>query len=217
MSDLTLLIGDKTLSSWSLRPWLLMKQAGIAFEEKSVRLDQPGTHEAISALSPSGLIPCLTHGETRIWDSLAIAEYLAEQFPERTLWPVDRQARAHARSISAEMHSGFAELRKVWPMNFTRTGMRHLCPLGVRRDIARIADIWTAARGAYGSGGPYLFGAFTIADAMYAPVVSRFMTYGPVELPSAAQSYADTIFNLPAMREWGEGAAREMAASQVAR
>jgi len=212
MPDLTLYIGDKNLSSWSLRPWLLLKQAGIPFAEKIIRLDRPGTKASILERSPSGLVPCLVDGDLVIWDSLAIAEYLAEAFPRKNLWPADRAARARARSISAEMHSGFTELRKNWPLKFSRIGLKHEPPAGVARDIERIAAIWTETRRDFGAGGPFLFGGFSIADAMYAPVVSRFMTYGPVELPAAAAAYRETIAALPALKEWGAGAAREVAA-----
>lgn len=211
MSNLTLIIGDKNLSSWSLRPWLMLKQAGVAFAERTIRLDQPSTRKEVTAVSPSGLVPCLDHDGLLIWDSLAIGEYLAETFPDKKLWPEERPARARARSVAAEMHSGFAELRKVWPMNFTRIGMAHLCPVGVKRDIDRIAAIWTECRQEFGAGGPFLFGGFSIADAMYAPVISRFMTYGPVTLPGPAADYMAMMFALPAMREWGEGAAEQIA------
>jgi glutathione S-transferase len=209
---LTLYIGDKNLSSWSLRPWLVLKHAGIPFTERLIRLGRPQTRSDILERSPTGLVPCLVDGDATIWDSLAIAEYLAERFPEKRLWPDAREARAHARSISAEMHSGFSNLRTVWPMNFARLGMRHLQPDAVRADIARIASIWTGARARFGADGPFLYGRFSIADAMYAPVVSRFMTYGPVELPDPAADYRDMMFTLPAMREWGEGAKAELGA-----
>lgn len=213
MPDLTLYIGDKNLSSWSLRPWLIMKQAGIPFAEKTIRLDRPGTKASILERSPSGLVPCLVDGDLVIWDSLAIAEYLAETFPRKNLlWPADRAARARARSISAEMHSGFTELRKNWPLKFSSIGLKHDPPAGVARDLERIAAIWTQTRRDFGAGGPFLFGAFSIADAMYAPVVSRFMTYGPVDMPDAAAAYMETIAALPALKEWGEGAAKEVAA-----
>lgn len=210
MSDLTLYIGDKTLSSWSLRPWLAMKQAGLAFREETIRLDRPETAGELKAKTTGGLVPCLRHGDIVIGESIAILEYLAESFPEKRLWPADRAARAEARAVSAEMHAGFAELRKVWPMNFTRRDMRHLQPASVKRDIARIDAIWTGCRARYAAGGPFLFGEFSIADAMYAPVVSRFMTYGPVSLSAPAAAWANMLFALPAMREWGEGAAREL-------
>jgi len=209
---LTLIIGDKNLSSWSLRPWLILKQAGIAFSERLVRLDRPETKAEIAAISPSGRVPCLVDGQTAIWDSLAIAEYLAEQFPEKGLWPSDAKARAIARSISAEMHSGFSALRTLWPMNFSREGMRHLT-YGIDGDIRRVAEIWESCRRDFGrrsaSGGPFLFGDFSIADAMYAPVVSRFQTYGPIAIPPIAEEWRAMMWALPAMREWGVGAKAE--------
>lgn len=212
MSELTLYVGDKNLSSWSLRPWLVLKQAGIAFQERVIRLGQPTTRNDILDKSPNGLVPCLVDGKITVWDSLAIAEYLAESFPEKRLWPADKAARAEARAISAEMHSGFSALRTVWPMNFCREGMRHIRPDAVRKDIERIAAIWTGARTRHGAAGPFLFGDFSIADAMYAPVVSRFVTYGPVDLPPAAAEWRDMMFTLPAMREWGAAAAGETGA-----
>lgn len=205
---LTLVIGDKTLSSWSLRPWLLMKAADIPFTERLIRLDRPETKAEIAKVSPSGRVPCLIDGETAIWDSLAIAEYLAEAFPGKGLWPEAVKARAIARAVSAEMHSGFQALRSFWPMNFTREGMRHTT-YGIAGDIARIAEIWETCRRDFGVGGPFLFGRFSIADAMYAPVVSRFQTYGPVELPPLADEWRAMMWSLPAMREWGEGARSE--------
>jgi glutathione S-transferase len=207
---LTLVIGDKNLSSWSLRPWLLMKQSGVPFTERLVRLDRPETKAEIARYSPSGRVPCLIDGDTAIWDSLSIAEYLAEKFPEKSLWPADDKARAIARSVSAEMHSGFGSLRSFWPMNFTREGMRHMT-YGIEGDIARIAEIWEGSRRDFGREGPFLFGRFSIADAMYAPVVSRFQTYGPVTLPPSADEWRKMMWSLPAMREWGEGAKRETA------
>ncbi|MEQ1929955.1 MAG: glutathione S-transferase family protein [Parvularculaceae bacterium] len=206
---LTLHIGDKNLSSWSLRPWLILKHAGIPFTENIIRFGRAETRTEMLRQSPTGLVPCLVDGETAIWDSLAIAEYVNEAFPEKQLWPGARQARAEARSVSAEMHSGFSGLRTVWPMNFARVGMRHIQPDAVRADIGRIAEIWEGARSRHGAGGPFLFGRFSIADAMFAPVVSRFMTYGPVTLPPLAAAWRDMLFALPAMREWGDAAARE--------
>ena len=210
MSEFTLFVGDKNVSSWSLRPWLAMKTTGIAFREIVMPLDRPTTAKALSQVSPSGLVPSLSGDGLVIWDSLAILEYLAETFPEKRLWPADKKARARARSIAAEMHSGFAELRHFWPMNFSRIGLRHLCPPPVRREVDCAARIWVETRAEFGKGGPYLFGDFSIADAMFAPVVSRFMSYGPVELPPTAAAYRDMIFALPAMKEWGEAAAREV-------
>ncbi len=214
MTDLTLTIGDKNLSSWSLRPWILMKQAGIPFAEKNIRLDQPETRKVLAETSPSGLVPFLAHttdsDEIRIWDSLAIAEYLNELYPEKQLWPADIKARAHARAVSAEMHSGFGAMRAVWPMQFLRQDLKHLTSGGVQRDIDRIAQIWGECRTKFGakheSGGPFLFGVFSIADAMYAPVVSRFTTYGPLELSADAAAYIEAMSALPTMKEWGDGA-----------
>ena len=212
MGDLTLVIGDKNLSSWSLRPWLAMKQTGIPFTERLVRLDRPETKAAIAKVSPSGRVPCLIDGDIAIWDSLSILEYLAEKFPEKGLWPADAKARAIARSVAAEMHSGFQNLRNLWPMNFAREGMRHLT-YGIDGDIARIGEIWETGRRDFGekAGGPFLFGRFSIADAMYAPVVSRFVTYGPVALPARAALWRDMMRALPAMKEWGDGAKAETA------
>ncbi len=213
MTDLTLIIGDKNLSSWSLRPWLILKQAGIPFTEKLVRLDRPDSRAQLKALSPSGLVPVLLDGDRQVWESLAIAEYLHEGFPTKQLWPEDPAARAHARAISAEMHAGFENLRTVWPMQFVREGLRHVTSGGVQRDIDRIGALWTEARDQFGADkGPFLYGAFSIADAMFAPVASRFHSYGPVALPAPAAAWAEIMMALPAMREWGEGAAAEVAA-----
>lgn len=205
---LILVIGDKNLSSWSLRPWLLMKAAGIPFTERLVRLDRPETKAEIARYSPSGRVPCLIDGAAAIWDSLAIAEYLAEKFPEKSLWPEDPAARAIARSVSAEMHSGFQALRSFWPMNFVRDGMRHMT-YGIEGDIRRIAEIWETCRRDHAAAGPFLFGRFSVADAMYAPVVSRFQTYGPVDLPPRADEWRAMMWSLPAMREWGADARAE--------
>lgn len=213
MSAFALIIGDKNLSSWSLRPWLALKQTGIPFTERLVRLDRPQTKAEIMKVSPSGRVPCLVDGDIAIWDSLSILEYLAEKFPQKGLWPADANARAFARSVSAEMHSGFSNLRTLWPMNFAREGMRHLAH-GIDGDIARIVEIWERCRRDFGAapdhgGGPFLFGRFSIADAMFAPVVSRFVTYGPVSLPPASAAWRDAIWALPAMMEWGAGAKAE--------
>ncbi|WP_428410182.1 glutathione S-transferase family protein [Hyphococcus sp.] len=211
MTDLILGIGDKNLSSWSLRPWFLMTQAGVPFTEENIRLDRPETRAILKEKSPSGLVPYLIHGDVKIWDSLAIMEYMSELFPDKKLWPEDKQARALARSVSAEMHSGFSALRNVWPMMFLRKDMQHTTQSGVARDIERINDLWTMCRKEYGSGGDFLFGRFSIADAMYAPVVSRFVTYGPVKLSPEAAAYRDMMFALPAMKKWGDGAKAELA------
>lgn len=209
MTNLTLYIGDKNLSSWSLRPWLAMTQAGISFTERMIRLDLESSKAALADVSPSSRVPCLMDENLVIWDSLSICEYLAETFPEKQLWPQDRRARATARSVSAEMHSGFSGLRSMWPMHFVREGMRHTTH-GIEGEIARIAEIWDNSRRDFGSDGPFLFGRFSIADAMFAPVVSRFVTYGPVALPERAAAWLDVIWALPAMKKWGEGAKAEV-------
>jgi glutathione S-transferase len=214
MSDLILTIGDKNLSSWSFRPWFLMTQAGIAFTEENIKLDQPNSRKVLTEKSPSGLVPFLTHGETQMWDSLAIVEYLNDLFPEKQLWPQDMAARAFARSISAEMHSGFSAIRNVWPLHFLRKDLSHLTSGGVQRDIDRIDHLWTEARTRFGAKANgdegFLFGKFSIADAMYAPVVSRFGTYGPVKLSDEAAAYMETMSALPAWRQWEDGARIEV-------
>lgn len=199
MSELTLVIGNKNYSSWSLRPWLAMKVAGIPFAEHRIPLYGPGSKDQILVYSPAGKVPCLADGDLRVWDSLSICEYLAEKHPG--LWPQDPAARALARSVSAEMHSGFANLRAKMSMN-----IRKRYP-GLGRtpeslaDVARIVSLWSGCRARYGKGGPFLFGAFSIADAMYAPVVLRFRTY-EVELPADCRAYSDAVLALPAMQDW---------------
>jgi glutathione S-transferase len=199
VSALRLVIGNKNYSSWSLRAWLVLAQAEIPFEEIKLRLFVPGYKAEIAKYSPAGRVPVLLDGELTIWDTLAIAEYLAERFPERALWPADARRRARARSICAEMHSGFATLRSQMPMNVGAELKGHGWNVAVQRDIDRICDIWRACRAE--SGGPLLFGAFTIADAFFAPVTARFVTYG-VALPADARAYVDAIWALPAMRRW---------------
>lgn len=211
MGDLTLIIGNKRLSSWSLRPWLLLTHAGIPFREDLIILFRDDHRQTLTEKSPSALVPALKDGALTIWDSLAIAEYINDRFPEKNLWPADPSARAIARSVSAEMHSGFQALRTVWPMYATRRNLAHLTTGGVKRDIARIIKIWTECRTNYGADGPFLFGAFSIADAMYAPVVSRFMTYGPIAAPDLVLDYMKTIDELPAMRAWIADAEKEPA------
>ena len=212
MTDLTLTIGDKNLSSWSFRPWFLMTEAGIPFTEENIRLDRPESRGILKEKSPSGLVPFLTHGETQIWDSLAIMEYVADLFPDKKLWPTEQEARAIARAISAEMHSGFSALRTVWPMYFLRDGLSHLTSGGVAREIARIDELWTKCRTQYGAGGDFLFGGVTIADAMYAPVVSRLFTYGPVDVSAESSAYMETIRGTAAWKKWRAGAEAEIAA-----
>ncbi|QHB53704.1 glutathione S-transferase [Ralstonia solanacearum] len=203
-----LVIGNKNYSSWSLRPWLLARQAGIPFEEIRLRLGSEGFAAEVHRYSPAGRVPVLVDGDITVWDSLAICETLAERFPRARLWPEDPKARAHARSICAEMHAGFANLRSQMPMNVTAMLPGLGWNVAVQRDVDRIAQIWTELRQKYAAEGPFLFGHFTVADAFYAPVVSRFATYG-VRLPESAKTYADHILNLPAMQEWIEGARDE--------
>jgi glutathione S-transferase len=207
MTKLTLVIGNKNLSSWSFRPWLLLKEAGLTFEEVRVPLNRSDSRERILSWSPSGRVPVLLVDDFKIWDSLAIAEFVAEVVP--TLWPADPAARAHGRSVAAEMHSGFADLRTFLPMDFTarfRPPGRLLS--GTERDIARILAIWSECRDLHSAEGPFLFGQFTVADAMYAPVVSRFLTYA-IELDPVASAYVETIQQLPGWSEWAEAAANE--------
>ena len=193
-----LVIGNKNYSSWSLRPWLAMKMLGIAFDEIRISLYGPGSKERILQHSPAGKVPVLRDGETVVWDSLAILEYLAEKHPQ--LWPSDARQRAQARSVAAEMHAGFAALRQHMSMNTRKRYPGKGRTAESMADVARIDEIWSQARG------PFLFGDFTAADAMYAPVVLRFRTYG-VEVRK--QSYMDAMLALPAMREWIEAAERE--------
>ena len=209
MSDLVLTIGDKNLSSWSFRPWFLMKQAGIDFQEETIFLDRPETRAALAQKSPAGLVPYLTHGDFQVWDSLAIAEYLNDLFPKKHLWPADREARAIARAAAAEMHSGFSALRTVWPMQVLQRDLRHVTSGGVQRDLDRIDVLWRRCRTGYGDSGPFLFGDFSIADAMYAPVVSRILTYGPVTMNAESANYIAMIEALPAFKEWEAGAAQQ--------
>jgi glutathione S-transferase len=201
MSVLALVIGNKAYSSWSLRPWLLLKQVGIEFEEIRVSLYAEDARQTLLQHSPSGKVPVLKDAGLTVWDSLAICEYLAEKHPQKQLWPAQTAARAHARAISAEMHSGFTNLRSQMPMNVRRTFPDRARTPEVVAEIARIEAIWNACRMRHGAHGPFLFGTFCIADAMYAPVVSRLRTYG-VDLGGAAGQYAQTLHALPAMQEW---------------
>jgi glutathione S-transferase len=205
---LTLVLGNKNYSSWSLRPYVALRQVGVPFEEKVIPLDQPQSAAEIARYSPSGRVPVLLDGDARIWDSLAICEYLNERFPQAHLWPADAAARATARSVSAEMHSGFQALREAMPMKIKESIPRADIPAPVRQDIARITALWADCRQRFGSGGPFLFGAFSIADAMYAPVVTRLRTYG-VPLAGAAAEYSTAIWKLPAMQDWLSAAQAE--------
>jgi glutathione S-transferase len=208
LATLTLIVGNKRYSSWSLRPWLALRQAGIAFEEVVIPLYQAGSKEALLARSPAGKVPVLAHGERTVWDSLAILEYLAESFPAAGLWPQDATARALARSVAAEMHAGFAALRAGMPMDLKEHRPGRQRSQAVDADIERVTAIWRDCRTRFGAGGPFLFGAFSAADAMYAPVATRFRTYG-VALDPVCQAYADALLDLPAFLEWQRAARQE--------
>lgn len=201
MTDLTLVIANKNYSSWSLRPWLAMKYFGLEFNEVRLAFGTPEFSSTIEKYSPARKVPVLLHGKRTIWDSLAICEYLAEEFSQMRWWPEDKDNRTIARCISAEMHSGFMKLRENMPMNCRASLPGKGMALGVRQDIDRITTIWRQSRQQFASFGEFLFGDFTIADAMYAPVVLRFMTYC-VELDAVCRNYTDAILSLPAMKEW---------------
>ncbi len=204
-----LIIGDKNYSSWSLRPWLVMMEFGFPFDEINIALRKPDTKTKILEHSPSGWVPTLVHGSTKVWDSLAILEYLAELAPEKNLWPSGKQVRAKARSVSAEMHSGFAALRNEMPMDILSriddVNPSEACV----SDIERIIALWSECFESTPSTGSFLFGAFTIADAMFAPVATRFKTYG-VELTTEASEYCEQIMSMPAMNRWCAEARKEL-------
>ena len=200
MSDFHLIVGNRKYSSWSLRPWILMQHLGVQFRETMVPLDTPQFKDQIARYSPAGRVPVLQHGELTVWDSLAICEYLAEVTGRG--WPADRQARAMARSICAEMHSGFANLRAQWPFNAPARNRRTAMTPGLEADIDRIEEIWNECRARFGkSTGPWLFGEYSIADAMYAPVVLRFNTYG-APLCETARWYIATALEDPFLQKW---------------
>ena len=198
---MTLLIGNRNYSSWSLRAWLALRNTALPFTEERVPLFSPNYKERIRAFSPAGLVPALRDGDTLVWDTMAIIEYLAEAYP--ALWPADKRARAHARAISAEMHAGFQALRGEMPMNIRATGRVVHPTERCQGDIARIQAIWAEARTRFGidAGGPWLYGAFSAADAFYAPVAARFRTYGAA-LDDIAAAYVDTVFADPHMQDW---------------
>jgi glutathione S-transferase len=206
MSSATLTISSKNYSSWSLRGWLLCRMAGLDFEEKPVAVDDAGARQELLLLSPSVLVPRLTHGDVTVWDTLAIAEYLAEIAPEAGILPADQATRSHCRAVSGEMHSGFYNLRSALPMNLKARHQSFKIFSGARPDVERIKTIWSECLEKYG--GPYLFGPLSLADAMYAPVCTRFRTYA-VPLEPALAAYCDRIFEWPLMQEWTEGAQAE--------
>ena len=199
---LKLVIGNKNYSSWSMRPWLAMRANDIAFEEILIPLYTGAVDkQRILDVTRSGKVPALIDGDVTIWDSLSIIEYVAERFPASRLWPEDRAGRAHARSISAEMHSGFGPLRNECGMNLHRPVGAIALSDDARANIARIEQIWTECRERYGKSGPFLFGGFGAADAMFAPVVHRFRTYAIAVAPEA-KAYMETMMALPAFQEW---------------
>ena len=204
--SLTLYVGSKRYSSWSLRPYLALARTGAPFDCKTILLDQDDTKANIAKVTPAGRVPVLHHDDLIVWDSLAICEYVNELYPDAKLWPEGRAARAKARAISAEMHAGFASLRRDMPMDIgaNLAGQGHT-PEALA-DARRVMAIWREAQAA--SGGPFLFGEFTIADAMYAPVTTRFVTYG-VDLDATCRAYVDAVHALPAMKQWIADAARE--------
>ncbi len=208
MSGLTLVLGNKNYSSWSMRAWLLMRQYRIEFEEIQIPLRQPDSLERKLAYSPAGKVPILIDGDICVWDSLAIVEHLAEKFPDKQLWPADDEERALARSVSAEMHSGFANLRSHMPLNCRARRPGAGRGPGVQEDIDRVCEIWRECRTRYRVAGEFLFGEFTAADAMFAPVASRFQTYG-VELDRVEAAYARAILATPTVRGWIEDAHKE--------
>ena len=221
---LTLVIGNKNYSSWSFRPWIALRMAAIPFAEVVIPLYEPGSKERILAFSPAGKVPVLIDGDVRVWESLAIMDYLAERFPQSGLWPKDPAARAHARAIAAEMHAGFAPLRRHCPMNLWRPVKARELPPEVAADVRRIDAIFTECRERFGQdggqdrgqgggqdrgqGGPFLFGTFGAADAMYAPVVSRLNTYA-IAVGAVTESYKTAMLALPAWAEWRAAALKE--------
>jgi glutathione S-transferase len=206
MAPLTLVIGNKNYSSWSLRAWLFMKHSGVEFQEILVTLDTAGTREELDRYGPSGRVPVLRHGSVCVWDSLAICEYIAEVSGKG--WPKAREARAVARSVSAEMHSGFTTLRSLWPMNARARNRRTAVTAALEADIERIDEIWNDCRVRFGGDGPWLFGEYSVADAMYAPVVLRFNTYG-AHISQTARWYMASVLEDAALQEWLQAAKQE--------
>ncbi len=208
MAEITIYIGNKAYSSWSMRGWLAAKLAGASFEEIVIPLAQDETRAKILVISPAGRLPVLKHDGLVVWDTFAIAEYLAETYPERNLWPHDRAARAYARSLCAEMHAGFAALRATLSLNARRDGPAPPLDPAAQQDMARIVAMWRDCRARYGSAGPWLMGQISLVDAFYAPVVSRFLSYR-IPLDGAAADYVRTVAAWPAFKEWIAGATAE--------
>jgi glutathione S-transferase len=205
---LKLIIGNKNYSSWSMRPWMALKVAGIQFEEELLPLYEPGSRAQVLKYSPAGKVPVLIDGDSHVWESLAILEYLAEKFPAAGLWPADVRARSHARVVATEMHGGFQPLRKNCAMNMWLPPKRRPQPDEVIADVWRIDTLWSDCRQRFGQRGEFLFGAFGAADAMYAPVVSRLHSYG-LEVGAVARTYMNAVMALPAWAEWHAAALKE--------
>jgi glutathione S-transferase len=199
MAEFTLVIGNKNYSSWSLRPWMLLRHLGLPFDELQIVLSQPDTQAQIARHSPAGRVPVLRHGELTLWESIAIGEYLCELTGRG--WPREPAARALARVVSAEMHAGFGALRNQWPMNARATGRRTPMTAELAADIRRIDALWCDIRHRFGAHGPWLFGDYSLADAMYAPVALRFRSYGAT-LSAPAQAYLDTTLADAPLRQW---------------
>ena len=214
---LKLIVGNKNYSSWSMRPWIAMKVAGIPFEETVISLDAADFKTRVGAVSGTGKVPVLIDNGVRVWESLAILEYLAEKFPQLGLWPADSAARAHARVIANEMHAGFLPLRRLLPMNMWRPVIKRDLTPEAAVNVQRIEAIWSDCRARFGKGGPFLFGHYGAADAMYAPVVSRLHTYA-VDVGAGTRAYMDAVMALPAWCEWHDAGIREpwvLAADEV--
>ncbi len=203
-----LTIANKLYSSWSLRPWLVLKAFGIPFEETVIPMYQPESKARMLAVSPTGKVPLLTDGAIRVWESLAIIEYIAEKFPQTAIWPMDVEARAHARSAANEMHAGFQALRQACPMNLAKRFAKKNRGPEVAANVARLQALWKEARTAFGSGGPFLYGGFSAADAMFAPVVTRLDTY-QVDVDADTRAYMDAVLSHPAFIAWREAALEE--------
>jgi glutathione S-transferase len=205
---LSLIIGNKNYSSWSMRPWIAMKATGIAFTEEVISLHAADFKERVSKVSGTGKVPVLSDGDVHVWESLAILDHLAERFPDAGLWPSDPKARGYARAVASEMHAGFIPMRRHLPMNMWRPVIPRELPGDVAANVRRIEHIWTDCRTRFGQGGPFLFGRFGAADAMFAPVVSRFQTYA-VEVGAVARDYMKAMIALPAWAEWRAAAIKE--------
>jgi glutathione S-transferase len=205
---LKLVVGNKNYSSWSMRPWMALRIADIPFEDRVISLDDPIFKPELAKLTPAGKVPVLIDGDRHVWESLAIIEYAAEQFTAATVWPADVAARAHARVVCAEMHAGFAPLRRHCPMNMARPPNRRELPPEVQDNVTRIEQMWSDCRARFGKDGPFLFGAAGAADAMYAPVVSRFHTYD-IEVGADTRAYMKAVMSLPAWSEWEKAALEE--------